>query len=133
MWFFRRRTKWEEPLIVTGPDSKLAFGWTVAVYIGTKKAAKKWIDTPYKKRVTQIQQTGKVGMEGLRRAYKHLIEHCDSMGEREELHLLCEDDKRFRAYSWVLRKCNGFRAYENYGKRHLVFRSPNYWYWQPNP
>jgi hypothetical protein len=131
VWFYRFRSRPVEPWAISYPDTKIAHIWRVAIYIGTKEEAERWIKTPYKQRIKRIKQTGVCGLEGMRRALECVIRHCEGMGEREELHIICEDAKRYRAYRWLIRHFNGFTDYVgDDGGMAIGFRHPNWWVWK---
>lgn len=121
IWFHRNLT--------TGDLAKedILYCWTVAMYIGDRKAANRWKRGKSKK---GSKQTGKGSIEGLRLAEKYLLNVGHGwMRRRDELRILWEDDKRMRAYRWLLRH-PGFNDYtdEDTGKSFAIgFRHPEYW------
>lgn len=119
-----KKTEWT----VEYPNTKIAFIWKVAIHIGNDlKDGRRWYDMDYKSRVSKYGQTGKCGLEGLKKALEHVINFCKRMGEREELQIICDDDKRYRAYRY-LNRFNGFKDHGGW----FAFRHPNWWYWDEN-
>lgn len=107
------------------PDTKIVYIWTVGIYIGDGvKAAKRWFHMDYKKRTQRDIITGNCGLEGLRKAMNHVIDFCERLKERDELHILCDDKRRFRAYKYLMR-FNGFAQHNDF----YAFRHPNWWHW----
>lgn len=125
--FNRRRADPKKAMwTISYPDTKIAFLWYVSIHIGnTPKEAKRWRAMDTKIRATKVGQTGNCGLEGLRRALVHVLSFCVRMGEREELQIICDDEKRYRAYRYLTR-FNGFKDHGNW----FAFRHPNWWHWK---
>lgn len=111
MWFWRER-----PSDYDGPVNAI---WSVAIYIGTKKGAALW-----KRGKLPEKQTGECGLEGLRVALGNVLALANNIGWREEFQIKWADEKRRRAYRWLLRY-PGF--YEHKEDDALTFRRMEYW------
>lgn len=120
MWFWRQRFK--------DPNKQVIYIWTVGAYIGSIKGAKLW---RVGKRRTK--QTGDCGLEGLKEAARFIKSFADQLGYREEMQIKHEDNKRHRAYKWLLRY-PGFSLYEFDDKTEpcIAFRNLDYWEWKPS-
>lgn len=96
--------------------------WTIGVCISdTRKQANHWWNGKNKR---NLQQTGKCGLEGLRRTAEILKELIPHLGFHEELQVGWEDEKRRRAYRYLLRY--GFLEFEDC----YAIRNPEIWEWK---
>lgn len=108
----------------------VVYVWKVSVHIGSKKEARRW---RRRKKGTRSKQTGNCGLEGLREAQGYLLRFAMNFcGWRDELQIDWEDDKRRRAYRWLVRH-PGFALYVRDGKEICyAFRHPDLYEWEPN-
>lgn len=93
--------------------------WSVAIHIGDRrKIRRRWTKKP--------QQTGRAGLEGLREALRIVksfgYDMCDY---RDEMRITWADERRRRAYRYLLR----FDGFEDHGE-FIAFRNPDYYEWE---
>lgn len=129
IWFGRRRVNDKQQKVKPRyPDTKIVYLWSVAIYIGdSPKDARRWYDLDRNKRMgsSKMRITGKCGLEGLKKALDHIIYFCENLKERDEMHIYCDDKRRFSAYRYLMR-LNGFLE----GNGYYAFRHPHWWHWQ---
>lgn len=103
------------------------FVWNVGVVISkNRKEANHWFlrDSKKKKEIS----TGDCGLEGLKMAKDLILEFQHQLKQNEYLFVAHSDEKRKRAYKWLLRY--GFKEFfkgdefHNYG-----IANPFYWEW----
>ena len=101
--------------------------WTVGLCISNSvKGANKWFDTNGRYYRKYTGQTGKCGLEGLRKALIYICEFADNLKQNEEFHIEWHDEKRKYAYRYLL-KCNFYVDEEN-----KFYHTRNLSYWEPN-
>lgn len=94
--------------------------WSMGLCISkTRRNSNDW----FKGRKTQLhnRQTGTCGIEGLKKALNYIRQFVGEMGEYEELQIGWADEKRKRAYKFLLRY--GFLEYDDC----YYIRNPQYW------
>lgn len=125
MRFWRARAKGE-----AAAAGQIVYVWKVSVHIGSRKELKQWRK---RRKGSRSKQTGKVGLEGLREAQGYILRFAMNFCSwRDELQVEWEDDKRRRAYRWLLRH-PGFVLYKDEGKEYCyAFRHPDLYEWIPN-
>jgi hypothetical protein len=121
VYFTRKRVK--------QPEWDICFVWTVAVHIGhNRREANRWYRGMFQEHASK--QTGDCGLEGLIIALRYIQAFCEKLcGARSELQINWSDDKRMRAYRYLLRY-PGFVLYEEKGKNQcLAYRNPELFKW----
>lgn len=113
-----------------GVGQGIVYVWLVGVHIGNgRKEANKWYHSGTHPMQTPSQLTGKCGLEGLVQAGKYIREFGYTlMGRRSEMQIAWADEKRMRAYKFLLRY-EGFTLYEddNENPQCIAFRNPDYY------
>lgn len=101
-------------------DNRIHGIWTVGLHIGSsRKEANLWYDSAGKSK--DSRQTGTCGLEALFKAAKYITEFVSILGFHSELQIGWQDDKRRRAYRWLLRY--DFKEYDDC----YAVRNPEYW------
>ncbi|RMD04915.1 hypothetical protein D9O40_00770 [Clostridium autoethanogenum] len=101
-------------------QDKIIYIWAVGVAISkTIKQANFWFNG--KKNKIDNKQTGKCGLEGLKKALYHILEFVNKMSIKEELQVCWTDEKRKKAYNYLIKY--GFIA----DKDCYSIRNPKYW------
>lgn len=121
VYFTRRRVK--------QPDWDIRFVWSVAVHIGrNRREANRWFRSMFQDQASK--QTGDCGLEGLVIALRYVQAFCEKLCDwRSELQIDWSDEKRMRAYRYLLRY-PGFVLYEEKGKNQcLAYRNPEFFKW----
>lgn len=113
----------------SNPGGGIHYIWSLAVHIGySRKQANRWYHMPYTQRIKTIQQTGDCGLEGLRKALGYLMEHCESMGQYEELQIYCDDAKRYRTYRYLVKHYKGFTEHvASPGQMIIAYANPAFY------
>lgn len=102
------------------PQGKIVYVWNVGVVISkTVKQANLWFIR--KKNKLDNRQTGRCGLEGLKKALRHILKFVNNMSIKEELQIGWTDEKRKKAYNYLTRY--GFIADEDC----YSIRNPKYW------
>ena len=102
------------------PQDKIVYIWNVGVVISkTVKQANLWFIR--KKSKLDNRQTGRCGLEGLKKTLRHILKFINNMSIKEELQIGWTDEKRKRAYNYLTRY--GFIANEDC----YSIRNPKYW------
>lgn len=102
------------------PQDKTVYIWYVGVAISkTVKQANLWFTR--KKSKLDNRQTGRCGLEGLKKALRHILKFVNNMSMKEELQIRWTDEKRKNVYNYLTRY--GFIAYKDC----YSIRNPKYW------
>lgn len=120
--YFRRHKSLEA-------GEKVVYVWTVGVHIGKgRKEANRWYHGGGAENYPLNKSTGECGLEGLVQAGKYIREFgYNLMGRRSEMQIGWIDEKRMRAYKFLLRY-EGFTLYEG---ECIAFRNPEFYTWIP--
>lgn len=113
--------------------SGIRYVWLVAVHIGNgRREANRWHDRGAQERTQR--QTGTCGLEGMTVALRYVLAFANHfIGPYEELQVGWADDKRRRAYRYILRY-PGFIMHEVDGKHggFIAYRNPDIYEWIEN-
>lgn len=113
MWFLREDCTNEE---------NIDFVWNCALFIGDPEIAVEWLLLN-----TESFITGDGSLEGLRLALKNILSFSSTLGEREELMIVGDDNKRHQAYKWLARY-PGFALGKLSNEKSVIsYRNPLYW------
>jgi hypothetical protein len=96
--------------------------WTVGLFVGgSNRTANDWYNKPGKK--PKIRITGSGLLYALKFALDRLLEFASKMTQNEEIQIGWGDERRRRAYRYLLRYPNWNVADDCY-----FYRNPKYWY-----
>jgi hypothetical protein len=111
------------------PMYGICYVWSVAIHIGrNRKEANRWFQS--RNHAQDDRQTGQCGLEGLRIALRYILQFAESICvPNAEMQIAWTDDKRMRAYRYLLR-FPGFIFYEDQGNPQCIaYRNPDIYEW----